>query len=99
MSPWKSHNRARIMVRIDGDGGTFHRVHSDNKEKDGDSPLWAGRGQAGTMAALEGVRSGLMSPARIAPKRRPAVGKSFPVFTNREDIQKNSELIHLIAVE
>ena len=25
--PWKSQGRARIMVQMDGVGGTFHRVH------------------------------------------------------------------------
>ena len=32
MSPWKSHDRARIMARMDGNVGAFHRVQGDNKE-------------------------------------------------------------------
>ena len=32
MSPWKSHDRARIVVRMEGNVWTFHRVHGDDDE-------------------------------------------------------------------
>ena len=31
-SPGKSHGRVRIVVRMDGNIKTFHRVHGDNEE-------------------------------------------------------------------
>ena len=37
MGPWKSHGCVRIVVHMDGDGGTFHHIHGDNKDTHQDS--------------------------------------------------------------